>query len=106
MPIDADFKTTNRYWLFALYPILAHENLRGGGFVRYRYENPKKADEMWEWATGARRVRRLSEGIMSDSTAGSGNPTVWDPDHYSGFNAKIVKSTTASFSDRKPCSRR
>jgi hypothetical protein len=22
MPIDPDFKTTNRYWLFALYPIL------------------------------------------------------------------------------------
>src|SRR5487761_1413030 len=42
LPIDPDFKTTNRYWLFALYPILAPENDRGGGFIRYRYENPKK----------------------------------------------------------------
>lgn len=53
VPIDPDFKKTDRYWLFALYPILAPENLRGGGFIRYRYENPKKADDMWEWATGA-----------------------------------------------------
>ena len=89
MPIDPDFKATNRYWLFVLYPILAPENLRGGGFIRYCYENPRKADDMWEWATGARRVRRLNEGIMSDATVGGGNPTAWDPDHYSGFNAKI-----------------
>ena len=89
MPIDPDFKKTDRYWLFALYPILAPENLRGGGFIRYRYENPNKPDDIWEWATGARRVRRLNEGIMSDSVAAGANPTTWDPDHYSGFNAKI-----------------
>ena len=89
LPIDPDFKTTNRYWLFALYPILAPENDRGGGFIRYRYENPKKADDIWDWNPGVRRVRRLNEGLMSDAVNSGGNPTNFDPDHYSGFNAKI-----------------
>ena len=88
-PIDPDFKKTNRYWLFALYPILAPENLRGGGFIRYRYEDPAKADDIWEWSTGSRRVRRLNEGMMSDAVASGGNPAAFDPNHYSGFNAKI-----------------
>src|SRR5208282_931923 len=35
MPIDPDFKVSNRYWLFALYPLLAPEDARGTGFVRY-----------------------------------------------------------------------
>ena len=52
MPIDPDFRTTNRYWLFALYPILAPENLRGGGFIRYRYESPNKADDIWSGPRG------------------------------------------------------
>ncbi len=89
LPIDPDFKTTNRYWLFALYPILAPENDRGGGFIRYRYENPRKADDIWDWNPGVRRVRRLNEGLMSDAVNSGGNPTNFDPDHYSGFNAKI-----------------
>jgi len=89
IPIDPDFKVTNRYWLFALYPILAPENDRGGGFIRYRYENPKKADDIWDWNPGTRRVRRLNEGLMSDAVNSGGNPTNFDPDHYSGFNAKI-----------------
>jgi hypothetical protein len=37
LPIDPDFKTTHRYWLFALYPIMSPENLRGAGFIRFRY---------------------------------------------------------------------
>jgi len=89
LPIDPDFKTTNRYWLFALYPILAPENDRGGGFIRYRYENPKKGDDIWDWNAGVRRVRRLNESLMGDAVNGGGNPTNFDPDHYSGFNAKI-----------------
>jgi hypothetical protein len=89
LPIDPDFKVTNRYWLFALYPILAPENDRGGGFIRYRYENPKKADDIWDWNAGVRRVRRLNEGLMSDAVNSGGNPTNFDPDHYSGFNAKV-----------------
>ncbi len=90
IPIDPDFKTTNRYWMFALYPILSPENLRGGGFIRYRFANPTRADDIWQWTPGTRRIRRLNEGMMSDAVAGGGaNPTAFDPDHYSGFNAKV-----------------
>jgi Protein of unknown function (DUF1329) len=89
LPIDPDFKTTGRYWMFGLYPILAPENLRGAGFIRYRYADPNKADNIWQWTPGTRRLRRMNEGIMSDAVAGGGNPTSFDPDHYSGFNAKV-----------------
>jgi Protein of unknown function (DUF1329) len=87
-PIDPDYKITHRYWMFALYPILSPEDLRGGGFIRYRYAEPDKADDIWNWNPGTRRVRRLNEGFMSDAVAGGANPTAFDPDHYSGFNAK------------------
>lgn len=96
IPIDPDYKTTRRYWLFALYPIMSPENMRGAGFIRYRYANPTKPDDIWSWNTGARRVRRLNEGMMTDAVTGSGlsgegggNIVVFDPDHYSGFNAKV-----------------
>jgi Protein of unknown function (DUF1329) len=89
IPIDPDFKKTNRYWLFGLYPILAPENLYGGGFIRYRYADPNRGDDIWQWTPGVRRLRRLNEGIMSDAVAGGANPTAFDPDHYSGFNAKV-----------------
>ena len=89
IPIDPDFKKTNRYWMFALYPILAPENLRGGGFVRYRYAAPTRGDDIWNWTPGTRRLRRVGEGLMSDAVVGGGNSTSFDPDHYSGFNAKI-----------------
>jgi hypothetical protein len=96
MPIDQDFKKTGRYWLFGLYPIMAPEGMRGAGFLRYRYADPKKSDDIWSWNTGTRRLRRLDEGLMSDAVTGSGLPSegggnivVFDPDHYSGFNAKV-----------------
>ena len=96
MPIDQDFKKTGRYWLFGLYPIMAPEGMRGAGFLRYRYADPKKSDDIWSWNTGSRRLRRLDEGIMSDAVTGAGTPSegagnivVFDPDHYSGFNAKV-----------------
>jgi Protein of unknown function (DUF1329) len=96
LPIDPDYKKTGRYWLFALYPIMSPEGMRGAGFIRYRYANPKKEDDVWAFDTGARRVRRLNEGMMSDAVTGSGlpgegggNPVIFDPNHYSGFNAKV-----------------
>ena len=84
LPIDPDFKKTNRYWLFALYPLLAPATDRGNGFIRFRYQNPNRGDDDWSWTPGARRVRRLNESIMSTSTGAE----AWDPDHYSGFNPK------------------
>ena len=89
LPIDPDFKTTGRYWLFGLYPILAPQEIRGTGFIRWRYANPKEGDAIWSLGAGSRRIRRVDESIMSSSTtAGGTSAHAWDPDHYSGFNPK------------------
>jgi|YelNatPaOPRAMG01_1025707.scaffolds.fasta_scaffold00691_3 hypothetical protein len=85
IPVDPDFKITNRVWLFALYPILAPEDARGEGLIRWRYANPDRGDDAWTWNPGVRRVRRLNEAILSSAT---GTQT-FDPDHYSGFNPKV-----------------
>jgi hypothetical protein len=82
LPIDPDFKTSNRLWMFGLYPILSPADIRGNGFIRYRYANATRGDDSWEWPPGARRIRRLNESIMSSRTGAQ----AWDPDHYSGFN--------------------
>ena len=84
IPIDPDFKKTNRLWLFYLGPELAPEDARGTSLLRYRYADPTHGDDTWTWETGSRRLRRLNEAINSSAT---GSQT-WDPDHYSGFNAK------------------
>jgi hypothetical protein len=88
MPIDPDFKKDGRYWLFALYPVLAPAELKGVGFNRYRYADPGKGDDIWLFTPANRRLRRLNEGIMSISAAPGTAAHSWDPDHYSGFNAK------------------
>jgi len=89
MPIDPDFKTTGRYWVFGLYPILSPQEIRGTGFIRWRYADPKRGDDIWDLAGGSRRVRRIDEAIMSSSTTTNGTSAhAWDPDHYSGFNPK------------------
>ncbi|HUA35855.1 MAG TPA: DUF1329 domain-containing protein [Candidatus Binataceae bacterium] len=93
MPIDPDFKTTDRYWLFALYPILAPQEIRGTGFIRWRYAAPKRGDDIWSLNAGSRRVRRINESIMSSSTASGTSVHSWDPDHYSGFNPKTEEYT-------------
>ncbi len=85
LPIDPDYKVTNRVWLFALYPVLAPEDSRGVGLIRFRYGDPKRGDDAWTWNPGVRRVRRLNEAILSSAT---GTQT-FDPDHYSGFNPKV-----------------
>jgi hypothetical protein len=84
MPTDPDFKKSGRLWLFGLFPLLAPASDRGLGFIRYRYADPVRGDDTWEWNPGARRIRRLNESIMSARTGAQ----AWDPDHYSGFNPK------------------
>jgi hypothetical protein len=84
LPTDPDFKVTGRYWLFGLYPILAPQDARGTGLIRWRYADPKRGDDIWDLNPGSRRVRRLDESIMSSATG----PQSFDPDHYSGFNPK------------------
>jgi len=89
MPIDPDFRTTGRYWLFGLYPILSPQEIRGTGFIRWRYADSKRGDDIWSLNAGSRRVRRVDESIMSSSTTAGGTAAhAWDPDHYSGFNPK------------------
>jgi len=84
LPTDPDFKTTGRLWLFGMYPILAPATSRGSGIIRYRYADPARADDSWDWTPGTRRVRRLDETILSDAAG----VTTWDPDTYGGFGAK------------------
>jgi len=84
MPVDPDFKQSGRLWLFALYPVLAPQEARGTGLIRYRYADPKRGDDSWDWTPGSRRVRRLNESILSSATGAQS----YDPDHYSGFNPK------------------
>lgn len=86
MPIDPDFKLSGRYWMFGLYPTLAPQQLRGDGFIRFRYADPNRGDDSWTWSSGSRRIRRINEGSLSIV---SGPYGLWEPDHYSGFNAKV-----------------
>ncbi len=88
IPTDPDYKSTNRLWMFALYPILAPQEIRGTGFIRWRYGDPKRGDDDWSLGAGNRRVRRLNESMMSSATASGTAVTMFNPDHYSGFNAK------------------
>jgi Protein of unknown function (DUF1329) len=88
LPTDPDFKTTGRYWVFGLYPILAPQEIRGTGFIRWRYADPRRGDDIWSLDAGSRRVRRINESIMSSSTTSGTSAHAWDPDHYSGFNPK------------------
>ncbi len=89
MPTDPDFKNSGRLWLFGIYPILAPAEIRGTGFIRWRYANPYKSDDTWSVNRGSRRVRRLTESILSSATTSGTSAHSWDPDHYSGFNAKV-----------------
>ncbi len=88
MPIDPDFKVTHRLWIFGLYPVLAPMEIRGVGFIRWRYEGPNRGDDTWSIGSGSRRVRRVDESILSSASTSGTAAFSWDPDHYSGFNAK------------------
>jgi hypothetical protein len=86
MPTDPDFKTSGVMYYFAIYPVLSPMDQRGTGFVRWRYLSPNEGDAIWTYqGHQSRRVRRLNEGIMSSAAS---EAEIFDPDHYSGFNAK------------------
>ena len=88
MPVDPDFKQTGRLWMFGLYPVLAPNEIRGTGFIRWRYLDPNKSDDTWSLNRGARRVRRVHDAMLSSAVTSGTSAQSWDPDHYSGFNAK------------------
>ncbi len=58
MPVDPDFKRTGRYFLSLLYPVLAPEDNRGVGLIKFRYADPNMQDDSWTWTPGARRIRK------------------------------------------------
>lgn len=89
IPVDPDFKISGRYWLFGLYPVLAPAEIRGLGFLRFRYADARQPDGIWSWIPGWRRIRRLNEAIMSSATTSGTSAHSWDPDHYAGFDAKL-----------------
>jgi len=84
MPVDPDFKNTGRYFLGLLYPVLAPQDARGTGLIKFRYANPNQQDDTWTWTPGARRVRRLNYAILDSATG----PQAYDPNHYEGFSGK------------------
>src|SRR5215475_12814214 len=47
-----------------------------------------RADDTWSVGSGSRRVRRIDESILSSAATSGTAAFSWDPDHYSGFNAK------------------
>lgn len=97
MPVDTDFKESGRLWLFALYPVLAPQEARGTGLIRYRYANPNRSDDSWNWTPGTRRVHRVNESILSSATGAQS----FDPDHYSGFNPKTEQYNYRFLGDRQ-----
>src|SRR5258708_19115860 len=88
IPVDPDFKQTGRLWMFGLYPVLAPNEIRGTGFIRWRYLDPNKSDDTSSLNRGARRVRRVHDAMLSSAVTSGTSAQSWDPDHYSGFNAK------------------
>jgi Protein of unknown function (DUF1329) len=84
IPIDPDFKRTGRYFLSLLYPVLAPENARGTGLIKFRYADPNKDDDSWTWTPGARRIRRLNYAILDSATG----PQDYHPNDYEGFSGK------------------
>ena len=86
LPFDPDFKRTGRYSMTALYPVLAPQDLAGGGFIRYRYAAENKGDDIWVYLVDAHRLRRLNESIMSDNQ--DAGPESYNPDDYECFAGK------------------
>ncbi len=84
LPIDPDFKLTNRYYMALLYPLLSPATARGGGIIKARYADPNHDDDNWDWSPGTRRLRRLNYDIL-DSASGAGS---YDANHYEGFSGK------------------
>ena len=84
IPVDRDFLNSGRYALTAFYPFLAPEQDRGRGFVRYRYANPAKSDDVWWWMPGQRKLRRVNDAFLG-TAAGT---ITWGPDNFQGFAAK------------------
>ncbi|MEW6268136.1 MAG: DUF1329 domain-containing protein [Thermodesulfobacteriota bacterium] len=65
----------------ALYPILEPFDMKGIGFLSFRYLDPDKQDDSWLYLPSLRRVRRLSSAQRSNSLFGQDT----DADSYYGY---------------------
>ena len=70
IPTDPDFAASDgiRY-RFAAYPFLEPSEMRGYGFVRFRYWNPEMADNVWDYNARGRHKHRIKDSILSDVAA-------------------------------------
>jgi hypothetical protein len=59
-------------------------DLKGVGFLYYRYQDPKRQDDSWLYLPSLRRVRRLSTAQRSDALFGQDT----DIDSYYGFSGQ------------------
>jgi hypothetical protein len=80
-PTDPDFKTTGRYYLALLYPVLAPSTSRGAGELKFMYADPSKENDVWSWTPGTRRLNYS----MSDSST---DPSAYDPNHWEAWSGK------------------
>jgi hypothetical protein len=69
-----------------LYPVLEPFDLKGVGFVNYRYIDSGKSDDSWLYLPSLRRVRRLSTAQRSDALFGQDT----DVDSYGGYAGQIA----------------
>jgi hypothetical protein len=69
-----------------LYPVLEPFDLKGVGFVNYRYIESGKSDDSWLYLPSLRRVRRLSTAQRSDALFGQDT----DVDSYGGYAGQIA----------------
>jgi len=70
----------------SLHPILEPFDLKGVGFVAYRYIDPQRQDDTWLYLPQIRRVRRMSSAQRSDALFGQDS----DVDSYNGYNGHIA----------------
>jgi len=86
LPVDPDFLHSGRYAMTGLYPQLAPQDGAGGGFLRYRYADPNRADDAWVYLPQSRRLRRLNDTLMS--TTQDAGPESYNPDDFECFAGK------------------
>lgn len=92
VPTDPDFAASDgMQYRFAAYPFLQPSEMRGYGFVRYRYWNPERPDNVWDYSAMSRHKHRIKDSILSDAAPRQTRDTYGstiDPDSYFGFSAK------------------
>src|SRR5258705_5689113 len=79
-----------------LYPVLEPFDLKGVGFINYRYLDSGKSDDSWLYVPSLRRVRRLSTAQRSDALFGQDT----DVDSYYGYAGHIAWMTWKFLGER------